>query len=63
MENLKDQPCYCHIHTETLKICPACVASAGGKATARKYGTKKLSEWGRKGGRPKKRVTKKGKAS
>jgi hypothetical protein len=57
VENLKDEPCYCHIHPKTLKICPACIAAKGGKTTARKYGTDQLSRWGRKGGRPKKKAT------
>jgi hypothetical protein len=43
LKNLKDEPCYCHFHPKTLKICPACVAAKGGKATARKYGTDQLS--------------------
>ena len=30
------------------------LASAGGKARAKKYDKKTLSEWGKKGGRPKK---------
>ena len=49
------QEVYCHIHKLTVLICPACQGAEGGKSTAKKYGTKQLAEWGRAGGRPKKK--------
>ena len=45
---------YCPVHPQTVLICPRCIAGAGGKATAKKYGTKQLSDWGRRGGKKKK---------
>jgi hypothetical protein len=36
-------------------VCPRCIAKKGGQATAKKYGTKQLASWGRKGGRPNKK--------
>jgi len=44
---------YCPRHPLTRMVCPRCIGEKGGKATTRKY-MKKLSQWGRKGGRPKK---------
>ena len=49
------QKVYCQDHPETLLVCPACIAKEGGLATAKKYGTKQLQAWGRKGGRPRKK--------
>jgi hypothetical protein len=34
-------------------VCPRCIGKKGGKATTRKH-RKKLSRWGKSGGRPKK---------
>jgi hypothetical protein len=45
---------YCPRHPLTRMICPRCIGKKGGTTTTRKY-RKKLSGWGRKGGRPKKR--------
>ena len=44
---------YCPIHPLTRMICPRCIGKKGGKTTIRKY-KKKLSQWGKKGRRPKK---------
>jgi len=44
----------CPKHPETRLVCPLCIARKGGVATARKYGTKQLADWGRSGGRPRK---------
>jgi len=46
---------YCHVHPQTLMICPLCNASKGGTATARVHGTKQMAKWGRLGGRPRKK--------
>jgi len=45
---------YCPLHPLTRMICPRCIGKKGGKVTIRKH-KKKLSQWGKKGGRPKKR--------
>ena len=37
----------------TRMICPRCIGKTGGKATTHKD-KKRLSQWGKKGGRPKK---------
>lgn len=42
---------YCPIHKDTELICPRCIGSRGGKTTTRKY-RRKLSRWGKSGGRP-----------
>jgi len=44
----------CPRHPLTKMVCPRCIGEKGGKATTRKY-SKKLSQWGRQGGRPKKK--------
>jgi hypothetical protein len=59
----KPEEVYCHIHPLTILVCPACIAKRGGIATAKKYGTKQLSEWGRAGGRPAKARKKRRKAA
>jgi hypothetical protein len=43
---------HCRKHPETVLVCPRCIARRGGRATAKKYGTKQLASWGRAGGRP-----------
>lgn len=43
----------CAIHGVKL-VCPKCKSAEGGKKTARRHGKKKLSAWGKLGGRPKK---------
>jgi hypothetical protein len=45
---------YCPIHPLTRMICPRCIGKKGGKATILKHRTK-LSQWGKRGGRPKKK--------
>lgn len=54
---------YCSIHPLTLLVCPRCIASKGGNATASRYSHDTLSRWGKKGGRPKKRRRKKKQSS
>lgn len=44
----------CLQHTRTELFCPRCIASAGGQATAAKYKAY-LSDWGRQGGRGRKK--------
>ncbi|HEV2396849.1 MAG TPA: GAF domain-containing protein [Candidatus Sulfotelmatobacter sp.] len=44
----------CLEHTHTKLICPRCIASGGGQTTAAKY-KEHLSDWGRLGGRGKKK--------
>lgn len=44
----------CSRHPKTALQCPRCIASRGGKKTA-KIHAKKLVEWGRRGGRPRAR--------
>jgi GAF domain-containing protein len=46
----------CVKHTYTKMICPVCIASGGGQATAAKHRAR-LSEWGRKGGRGRKKAS------
>lgn len=41
----------CPIHRDTELICPRCIGSRGGKSTTKKY-RRKLSRWGKSGGRP-----------
>jgi hypothetical protein len=48
----------CPIHPLTLLVCPRCIASKGGAATAIKYTHEQLARWGRKGGRPRKKARK-----
>jgi hypothetical protein len=43
----------CEKHPETELVCVKCLAAKGGLTRARRHGTKQLSEWGKKGGRPK----------
>ncbi|HLW51335.1 MAG TPA: hypothetical protein VKW06_00705 [Candidatus Angelobacter sp.] len=45
----------CERHGVAL-VCPKCQAAKGGKKTAKKHGKKKLSAWGKMGGRPRKAV-------
>lgn len=45
----------CLIHDVEL-VCPKCEAGKGGKQTAKKHANK-LSEWGKRGGRPRKDAT------
>jgi len=44
----------CPVHPKAKLVCPKCIASDGGRETARRYGSDQLREWGRQGGRPKK---------
>lgn len=44
----------CPKHSRTRLICPRCIASGGGQATVVKYKAR-LSEWGRQGGRGRKK--------
>lgn len=44
----------CPRHTRTELLCPRCIASAGGQATAAKYKAN-LSDWGKQGGRGRKK--------
>jgi formate hydrogenlyase transcriptional activator len=44
----------CPQHTGSKLICPRCIASKGGQTTAGKHKTR-LSEWGKRGGRGRKR--------
>lgn len=46
----------CGKHPKSKLICPRCIASAGGLRTASKY-RDQLSEWGRQGGRGRKRTS------
>jgi formate hydrogenlyase transcriptional activator len=45
---------YCCTHTSTKLICPRCIASAGGKVTTSRYKSQ-LSDWGKQGGRGKRK--------
>lgn len=47
----------CAIHTDTKLVCPKCMATKGGAATAAKHGNKQMQDWGKLGGRPKKKIT------
>ena len=40
----------CPKHSQTKLMCPRCIASGGGRATAAKY-KEQLSDWGKQGGR------------
>jgi hypothetical protein len=40
----------CAVHANTKVVCPRCIGAAGGKATVSKHHAD-LSEWGKKGGR------------
>jgi hypothetical protein len=42
---------HCPIHKDTELICPRCIGSRGGKTTTKKH-RRKLSGWGKSGGRP-----------
>jgi hypothetical protein len=42
------------VSTEVMKLVRKQLASAGGKARAKKYDAATLSKWGARGGRPKK---------
>jgi len=44
----------CPKHSATNLICPRCIASGGGRTTAAKHG-EKLSDWGKQGGRGRKK--------
>lgn len=41
---------FCNKHLHTNLVCPRCIASGGGQATAAKH-KDQLSDWGKKGGR------------
>jgi hypothetical protein len=43
----------CKLHPDNELVCLKCMTAKGGRTTAEKHGDK-LSEWGRRGGRPKK---------
>jgi hypothetical protein len=45
---------YCDIHPMVVLRCPVCDGKKGGKKTAKLH-KHKLSEWGKMGGRPKKK--------
>jgi hypothetical protein len=53
------QEIYCETHPLTKLICPRCIAGKGGSNTAKKYGHEQLAKWGRRGGRPKKKKSRK----
>lgn len=44
----------CHVHKETRLVCPRCIGAAGGKVTVSKH-REHLSNWGKKGGRGRKK--------
>lgn len=44
----------CPEHSSTKLICPRCIASGGGRTTAAKH-KERLSEWGKRGGRGRKK--------
>lgn len=44
----------CPEHSSTRLICPRCIASGGGRATVAKH-KERLSEWGKQGGRGRKK--------
>lgn len=44
----------CPKHSHTKLVCPRCIASGGGQATAAKYKAR-LSDWGKQGGRGRKK--------
>jgi hypothetical protein len=44
----------CPKHSRTKLFCPRCIASGGGQATVAKYKAR-LSEWGKQGGRGRKK--------
>jgi len=45
----------CPEHADAKLVCPKCIGAAGGKATVSKY-RQSLSNWGKKGGRGRKRL-------
>lgn len=45
----------CPEHSSTRLICPRCIASGGGRTTAAKH-KERLSEWGKQGGRGRKKL-------
>jgi transcriptional regulator with GAF, ATPase, and Fis domain len=45
---------FCPKHLGTKLICPRCIASGGGQATAARY-KEQLSDWGKRGGRGRKK--------
>lgn len=49
---------HCKKHPEQELICPRCVGSKGGKTTGRTHSHRKLSTWGKMGGRPRKSAKK-----
>lgn len=46
----------CPRHAHTNLICPRCIASSGGQATVARH-REQLSEWGKQGGRGRKKLT------
>ena len=44
----------CSKHPDTELVCPKCVGGSGGKTTAKRYSKAEMTEWGRRGGRPRK---------
>jgi hypothetical protein len=61
MEWVPRKETYCDIHPWQVLHCRACDGSKGGKKTAKAH-SHKLSEWGKSGGRPKKKQKKRRKA-
>lgn len=51
----------CVRHSHTKLLCPRCIASGGGQATSAKY-KELLSEWGKQGGRGRKKLARPGHA-
>jgi transcriptional regulator with GAF, ATPase, and Fis domain len=45
----------CPVHPNSKLVCPRCIGAAGGKATVSKHQAD-LSEWGKKGGRGRKKL-------
>jgi hypothetical protein len=52
--NVAKKEIVCDIHPGVVLVCPKCQAAKGGLTTARRHSSKQLSEWGKRGGRPKK---------
>ena len=46
----------CATHPDTELVCPKCQAARGGATTVAKHGNEQMRDWGKLGGRPKKKV-------
>lgn len=60
MSKLPEPAHRCSKHPDQVLVCLRCHASTGGKTTAKRYSSKQLKEWGKKGGRPRKTPPKEG---